>query len=278
MLLDDFDLQTGQEHDFVLSTNTTPNGIGHPISLAYTVLIICQTGNAVIDINFNRYTLKPFDIMVLAEDSISILQSRTEDFSWSYYLMNRQFAAEVAYQLPNALFAYLNKVPHFSPKNDQQTLLATCQQETNFIWQKCTQYKRLMLCNHLQNFFLAMTELVTQMDNIPKNKYSRKEKTCWQFWELIGQHSKKEREVAFYANKLHITPYYLAQLSKQFFNDAPKTLIDRQVILNIKQLLKQNNLSIQNIADQMSFNDASYMCRYFKKHTGYSLSQYRHNR
>lgn len=278
MPLDDFDLQTGQEHDFVLSTNTTPNGIGHPLSLAYTVLIICQTGNAVIDINFNRYTLKPFDIMVLAEDSITILQSRTEDFSWSYYLMNRQFAAEVAYQLPNALFAYLNKVPHFSPKNDQQTLLATWQQETNFIWQKCTQYKRLMLCNHLQNFFLAMTELVTQMDNIPKNKYSRKEKTCWQFWELIGQHSKKEREVAFYASKLHITPYYLAQLSKQFFNDAPKTLIDRQVILNIKQLLKQNNLSIQNIADQMAFNDASYMCRYFKKHTGYSLSQYRHNR
>ncbi|EJC60837.1 AraC family transcriptional regulator [Alcaligenes faecalis subsp. faecalis NCIB 8687] len=30
---------------------------------------------------------------------------------------------------------------------------------------------------------------------------------------------------------LNITPFYLSQLTKEFFNDSPKALIDRQVVL-----------------------------------------------
>ncbi|MGL4673358.1 MAG: helix-turn-helix domain-containing protein, partial [Wohlfahrtiimonas sp.] len=106
-------------------------------------------------------------------------------------------------------------------------------------------------------------------------KHTRKEMICWQFWELIHQHCHQERAVAFYANLLSITPYYLSQLTQDLFNDAPKTLIDRQVILEIKKLLTQTKQSIEAIADTMNFNDPSYLCRYFKRHTGISLSQYR---
>ncbi|HCV3103239.1 TPA: AraC family transcriptional regulator, partial [Acinetobacter baumannii] len=81
----------------------------------------------------------------------------------------------------------------------------------------------------------------------------------------------------FYAKALNITPYYLSKLSKQFFNDNAKTLIDRQVILKLKELLRTPSNSIQSIADQLNFEDTSYMCRYFKKHTGFTLLQYRKN-
>ncbi|MCS6742246.1 helix-turn-helix transcriptional regulator, partial [Acinetobacter baumannii] len=74
---------------------------------------------------------------------------------------------------------------------------------------------------------------------------------------------------------LSITPFYLSQLTKQYFNDVPKTLINRQVILKIKALLTHTTLSVNEIAIKLHFDDPSYLCRYFKRETDCSLSGYR---
>lgn len=52
-------------------------------------------------------------------------------------------------------------------------------------------------------------------------------------------------------------------------------MIDRQVILEIKALLSYSQLAIGQIADKLSFEDPSYLCRYFKRQTGLSLTRYR---
>lgn len=58
-------------------------------------------------------------------------------------------------------------------------------------------------------------------------------------------------------------------------NDAPKTLIDRQVILEIKRLLANTQNSIEQIAEILHFTDPSYLSRYFKKQTQMTLSEFR---
>ena len=108
-----------------------------------------------------------------------------------------------------------------------------------------------------------------------QDKHSRQEQYCWRFWELIGVHAKQERSVQFYAKQLAITPYYLAKICDEILNDAPKTLIDRQVILEIKRELMNTGHSIERVAEQMNFNDPSYLARYFKKHTGVGLREFR---
>jgi len=52
-------------------------------------------------------------------------------------------------------------------------------------------------------------------------------------------------------------------------------LIDRQVILEIKALLEIGKLSIKEIADEVNFEDTSYLCRYFKRHTGITLTEFK---
>ncbi|MBO1929875.1 AraC family transcriptional regulator [Providencia rettgeri] len=51
--------------------------------------------------------------------------------------------------------------------------------------------------------------------------------------------------------------------------------MDRQVILEIKALLEIGNLSIKQIADELNFEDTSYLCRYFKRHTGMTLTGFK---
>lgn len=261
----------------LLSGETTlAEGVGMPLSFghAYMTLMICVSGRALISLNFKDQIVQRDDVLVLAEDTIALLKRRSRGFKVFFLLMPKEFAAEVAYQLPNPLFVFLHDHPLCTPPQKDKALLAAWLVQMREIVRARTLYQPIMLRNQLQNFFLRIAEQIpTEYQG--SQQFSRKEMISWRFWELIGQQCREHRDVKFYADALNITPFYLSQLSKELFNDSPKALIDRQVVLEIKALLSYSQLSIGQIADQLNFEDPSYLCRYFKRHTGLSLTRYR---
>lgn len=245
------------------------------LSLSYIVLLICQTGSAEFEVNFRRYQMQKDDFLVLYDDSIAFMKSKSADFSCSYYLIGRSMAADIAHGLPNELFLFLSRHPFFTAEANTVSFLPLWEQMAARLQEQALQYQRAILINQFQNLFLWLSQKTTGFDITEKNDYSRQEALCWKFWELIFLHCRRQREVAFYAGLLHVTPYYLSQLTRRFFNDAPKTLIDRQVILEIKKQLLQPKRSMQQIAEDLQFTDASYLSKYFKRHTGMGLTDYR---
>lgn len=248
---------------------------GYPLKLSYTVIFICMEGQAVVNVNFKNYLLKINEILVLSHDSITIILRTSKNFRLFYCMIDKDFASETAYNLPNHLFSFLWESPLCIPEKTELPLLDMWLGQFRHIMQECTTHKHIMLRNHLQNFFLKITEKIPQASSILKKKYSRKEILCWKFWDMVGKHCTTHRDVAFYAKELCITPFYLSQITKRQFNDSPKDLINRQVILEIKFLLSSTDLSIKEISEQLHFEDTSYMCRYFRRQTGMSLSEYR---
>ncbi|MDR2271959.1 MAG: helix-turn-helix domain-containing protein [Sphingobacterium sp.] len=249
--------------------------LSHPLPVSYTTLIICLEGNAVVSVNFKNYLLKANDILVLAEDSITIIQRLSNDFNSFYCLIDKAMASEVAYNLPNELFLFLHQTPLCRPLTEEAAFLHMWIEQIKYIKKIATVHQHLMLRNHLQNIFLRIAEVIPFTEIKTLRQFSHTEVLCWKFWDFVGKYSKEQRSVAFYANKLNITPYYLSQIIKDFLNDSPKDLIDRQVTLEIKALLRTTNLSIKEIAYRLHFEDSSYLGRYFKKQTGMTLTQYR---
>lgn len=255
---------------------TLAEGLGMPLSFghAYMSLMICVSGSALLSLNFKEQAVQRHDVLVLAEDTIALLKRRSRGFKVFFLLMPKDLAAEVAYQLPNPLFVFLHDHPLCVPPKKDQVLLAAWLVQLRAIVQTRTLYQHIMLRNHLQTFFLRIAEQIPP-EYQGSQQFSRKEMISWRFWEMIGQQCRQHRDVKFYADALNITPFYLSQLTKELFNDSPKTLIDRQVILEIKALLSYSQLAIGQIADKLSFEDPSYLCRYFKRQTGLSLTRYR---
>lgn len=242
--------------------------------LDYLTLVIGQQGRALISVNFKYYVLRANDILLLYDDSLVFTKRRSHNFSCFYCKVEKTLASEIAYVLPSRLFAFLQRQPHCPVPKQDITALQGWLQHTQYLVQNGQQANPLLLRNQLQNLFLIMSQRLPDEENHPP-EYSRKQMLAWQFWEMIGVHCKQQREVAFYAEQLHITPFYLAQITKICFNETPKALIDRQVILEIKQLLSHTKLSIKQIAEQLNFNDPAYMNRYFKRYTGKTLSEQR---
>lgn len=246
-----------------------------PIPLAYVVVLICQQGSAEWDVNFHPYRMEKGDFFVFAEDTVALFKGRSDDFSCNYYLVSRSIAAEIADGLPTSLFIYLSRSPFFRQDRNFLTYQIAWEQQAEEIQKHCTVHKRAMIVNHFRNFFLCICERVGDFGVVESSDFSRPEAICWGFWELVLKNHKCQRSVEFYAGRLHVTSYYLSQLTKRFFGDSPKALIDRQVVLEIKKQLAQRGKSIQKIAEDLRFSDASYLAKYFKRHAGVGMTDYR---
>ena len=81
--------------------------------------------------------------------------------------------------------------------------------------------------------------------------------------------------MTFYANKLYITPKYLTMVVKEVSGKSAKDWITEYIIQEIKFLLKNSSLNIQEIAIRTHFSNQTSLGRFFRKHTGVSPSFYR---
>ncbi|HEF8771987.1 TPA: AraC family transcriptional regulator [Providencia stuartii] len=246
-----------------------------PLTPSYVSVLICKSGCAVFNINFMTYAVKKNDIIVLYDDTYVMLHRRSRLAQFDIITLEKAFATDVAFKLPNSLFAFFNQSPVLQVALAEQVVLQQWMSLFVYLIQQKGEFTELMLCQHVQNFFLLIAEKIPTTLLQQKMQRSRKEQLCWRFWNMITEYCREQRDVQFYAQKLSITPFYLSQITRNFFNDAPKALIDRQVVLEIKALLGTGKLSIKEIAATLNFEDTSYLCRYFKRHTGLTLSAFK---
>lgn len=103
----------------------------------------------------------------------------------------------------------------------------------------------------------------------------RKIETFEMLVKLIEENFMRERTVAFYADQLCLTPKYLSVIVKSVCGKTVQQLIFKAIIRRSIYLMKNTNMTIQQIASDLSFPNASSFGTFFKKHTGLSPKNYR---
>ena len=137
-------------------------------------------------------------------------------------------------------------------------------------------YRRELIIHLLRYLYLELFNAYQKESTLmTARRDTRKEELANKFFGLIMKHFKENKDVAFYADKLCITSKYLTMVIKETSGKSAKDWIVEYIILEIKALLKNTNLNIQEIAIKTNFANQSSLGRFFRKHTGMSLSQYR---
>src|SRR5690606_876283 len=96
-----------------------------------------------------------------------------------------------------------------------------------------------------------------------------------QFKTLLAEHFIEERHVAFYADKMHLTPKYFSTIIKEVSGKTAGAWINEMLLLESKVQLQNKDKSIAQIAYDLKFSDPSHFGKFFKKHVGISPLQYR---
>lgn len=154
-----------------LGESTLRESLGYPLPLSYTNLIVCLKGSAVVNVDFKKYLLKPNDIMVLAEDSITVVQRLSSDFSAFYCFVDKEMASEVAYDLPNELFLFLHQSPLCRPQPEQAILLKMWIEQIKYIKAACTvHHSQTSHSPRWKSYFAYSPQSVNSEATIPTSK------------------------------------------------------------------------------------------------------------
>ena len=85
----------------------------------------------------------------------------------------------------------------------------------------------------------------------------------------------KHRDVAWYANKVGVTPKYLTEVSKDATNRPAGDWIDEYAAIILRKELSAENLSLTDLAKEMNFSSLPAFTRYVKRVLGCSPSEFR---
>lgn len=97
------------------------------------------------------------------------------------------------------------------------------------------------------------------------------------FADLLSQNIRKETSVEFYAEKLCISKQYLSLIVKEKTHVTIGKIISLVRVEEASRLLRDPDLTLQQIAEELSFSDQSSFGKFFKKHSGMTPMKYRSN-
>lgn len=95
------------------------------------------------------------------------------------------------------------------------------------------------------------------------------------FINAVSQTHATKSDVKYYADKLNVTPGYLAQVTRKVAGKTPKTIIDETIMTGVKVQLLSSSRTIQQIAYDYGFSSQAHLTRFVRKHTGHTPTQFR---
>ena len=96
-----------------------------------------------------------------------------------------------------------------------------------------------------------------------------------QFIRILSKEYVKHRDVSWYANELTITSKYLSAAVKMVSGRTASSWINVFVMTEIKSMLRNTDLNIKEIAEELHFPNQSLLGKYFRKYAAMTPSEYR---
>ena len=131
-------------------------------------------------------------------------------------------------------------------------------------------------------FYILLTDMANMMwrrygkgSPTHHTEMKRSDSILKEFAELLGKHIMTEPSLDFYAEQLCISKQYLSLIIKEKTRVTAGRILATMRTETASRLLRDPELTIQQVAEKMSFADQSSFGKFFKKHTGVSPMKYR---
>lgn len=239
-------------------------------------IYFCRKGRADIAINLKEYEITPGTLVVLIPGSIVRINEVSDDFSTDYFDFSTDLFCEASIRLDPGFFGFLKEEPCATLSGERARTVEGLIYATATIYADSENLFRYQIAkNHLHSFLLDLYDKThRKFSRLQIDSGNRQEEVFKKFMYLVHEYCISEREVTFYANKLCISTRYLTNICRNLTGEPAKKIIDKFTALEIKVLLQSTELTMQEIADRLSFPDQSYLGRFFKRHEGISPREY----
>lgn len=137
---------------------------------------------------------------------------------------------------------------------------------------------RIVLQHAIAVLLYTISDLLQRKDRVAmpeRSARTRRGEYFCRFIQLLIRYFIQDRSVAFYAEKMNLTPKYLTTVIREVSGKTASQWIDDVIVQEACHRLSSSEHSIQQIAYELNFPNQSFFGVYFKNKTGTSPSSYR---
>jgi len=247
-----------------------------PFILEGVTFLLTQHGEMILHINSVKTILKPNSILTLFPHCLIEVHDISTDYRGSMqffsmdYMMDFFFTPDI--EIPLTM--------------ESQPLLEVSGQELNYIVKhhyfildklgRNHSYRDKIISKLLHTFILEVGGLYTrELTRKAEKTSTHNQNIVGRFFHLLAAHSETKKSIAFYADKLYLTPKYVSQLITTYTGRSAQTWINHYVCLHAKYLLRSTTLTIAQISEKLGFPNPSFFSRFIKQQLGITPGKYR---
>ena len=250
-----------------------------PLKSDFYRFALCLNGSIDVQIGLETFRHQRNTIHFNIPNRVFMFRNRSDDLEAYYLIFTPAFVDDILSEdelkTHYPFFDYL-QIPFFNLLDEEarqiNTLLISISDEIKANLPDRGRSIKLLL----NLVFIAAKRSYLRQKIAPEVAASRTSLMVSRFKKLVGQHFISQRTVKDYADKLAVSVSHLHKLVKLETGKSPGELIDTMLIMEIKALLRYSDLTVSEIAYQLSFTDTSHIAKFFKKYTGLTPSEYRH--
>lgn len=230
--------------------------------------IVCALqGTATYRVNLLQHAIQAGEVAVIPAQSIVLFERADEDFAAEVLAVSEQLDGFTAKPI--------EEVVVLTPKEQDRERIAL------YIHLIAQQLARSStpeaVVGHLAtSLWMDLGELCRRTTVKQEATHlSRGEELFKRFIALVNAHGTQEHTIAFYADRLCVTPNHLSAVIRQQSGQTVQDWINRRILQEAQVLLLHTDMTVYAIAEQLHFSDVTVFNRYIKKHLGLSPRAYR---
>ncbi len=239
-------------------------------------------GYSITEFNNDQYRLEPGKVFILAPTHTCRLVECSKDYKVRLLLLDsngHNLSVHLNYLVKSERWIQTYFHPVLKLNEDESKTMNDC------IDKIVEQTKRINCPNRVAFLRLATTWHHVELDNIMQehmnevtdnNKpLTRQQALARQLYRLIINNYRTKHQVKFYSEQMCLTPQYLNQIASNIFGKTLSAIISDLLFSTARSMILASEMSIQEIADELSFPDQASFSKFIKKTTGVSPSTLR---
>lgn len=271
------DLRYGSNLDF----------LKYPCRFDGFMAVFCMTGKLRIEVNLNSYDVEEHTLLISTPGNILKVEApragSLESLRFIVVAISREYLTGINFDLgklfDNGLDVLADPCIHLK---DQELFFCSKYLElAEEVVHADFPFRKEVVGSLISSLFYLLNGLWQNKINRtphPGDGATMRGKLVFeQFMSLVTEHHASQRGMAFYADRIGLTPKYLSKLIKSATGRSAPDWINSFVILEAKNMLKYTDAPIKRIVFSLNFPNQSVFYKFFKAHTGMTPKEYRNS-
>ena len=244
----------------------------------FIMVFLCRSGSISMKIKDKEYMIHENDVVISLPNILIENRTKSSDFTFKALCLSDKMIQRFMRErnIPElTLYLRDNPVLHLNEKDI--SILYKCMDLLSDLLQSEEKvYIKQIIASMIDIVFYGVLGKLSQTIKNGNTSQSERNTILFkQFMELFSSQKIKSRKTSFYASCLCVSQKHLSNACLRISGKTSFQWINESVAEDIKFLLEYSDTSIKELAFMLDFPNASFFCRFCKKHLGISPLRFR---